>query len=248
MIRHFSFAAALCVLVFLAGCSAATRLQSSLGDKYRYKYRLTYPIESQTLRYRDDRLGIAFLIDDSAIRFLVQNLSTVTMYVRWENASVGIKGRYYSVRNTRTLYLPTASTVVSPAIPPRGYVIDMALPAENISFEKGEWKETDLLPTTDRNSARRKQAIQKNVGSNLVLILLVDFGGELRRYTFQFTVASVDPLPWNRYRKPRRPAAPAPSTEPAVSSGSTPLTVALVAGLLGFTAFMVSREKTPVKE
>ena len=93
--------AVLSIAVLLAGCSAASRLESSFGSKFRYSYVLLSPSPAGKRAYLDDRIKILFLIDDGAIRFKLTNLSPEKMSIDWSKASIGVSGRYYPIRNTQ---------------------------------------------------------------------------------------------------------------------------------------------------
>ncbi|MEX2115660.1 MAG: hypothetical protein WEB37_02140 [Bacteroidota bacterium] len=242
------FCIAVIGVVLLAGCSAASRLQSSLGYKYRYTYRLVSPSSGGKMIFQDDRIRIAFRIDDAAIRFQLRNRSSVPLRVKWDDVSIGVRDRYYAVRNTRTLYIPDYRDNAVPTILPSGYIVDMAMPAENVSFDGNEWKEKDLLPTTDRNSAVIRQRLLDNKGSTVNLLLPVQVGDSVWSYTFQFQVASVDSLGWNRYRKPRRPTPPMMPGKISAGSDDQIVTALVVAGLLGLGAILLTQKKSPPVE
>jgi hypothetical protein len=244
------FLSAVVVVVLLSGCSAASRLRSSHGNKYRYTYKLIDPPPASRLSYQDQRIKIQFRLDDAAIRFRLQNLSPAPFKIKWDETSIGVKGRYFAVRNTRTLYTSTHRDNAAPIIPPTGYVIDMAIPSENISYVGSGWKEKDLLPTTDRNSRAMNERILRNKGSRVELVLPIDAGGEIWPYTFRFEVTSVVSLPWERYRTPRRPPQPAlPAGSPASAQKEDYIVSAvIVAGVLGVAAVLLTQKKDPPAE
>jgi hypothetical protein len=242
------FYSAVIAVMLLAGCSAASRLQSSLGYKYRHSYRLVSPSSGGRMVFQDDRIRIAFRIDDAAIRFQLRNRTTRPLKIRWDEASLGVRGRYYAVRNTRTLFLPGYRDDTAPTILPQGYVIDMAMPAENISFNGSEWKEKELLQTTDRNSPAIQQRLLAYKGSVVNLLLPVQVGDSVWSYTFQFQVTSVDSLGWDKYRKPRRPSPPMMPGKIKAESSDQLVTGIVVAGLLGVGAILMTQKKSPPVE
>ncbi|MEX1137986.1 MAG: hypothetical protein WEB33_13590 [Bacteroidota bacterium] len=242
------FCIAVIGVVLLAGCSAASRLQSSLGNKFRYAYRLVSPSSGGRMVYQDDRIRIAFRIDDSAIRFQLRNRSNLPAKVKWDDAAISVRGRYYAIRNSRTLYVPDYRDISTPTILPNGYIVDMAIPSENIWFDGSEWKERDLLQTTDWNSASIGERMRAFKGSMVNLTLPIQAGDEVWSYTFQFQVTSVDSLGWDKYRKPRRPVPPANPARIKAGSGDQIITALIVAGLLGVGAIALTQKKSPVVE
>ena len=240
--------AALLLTVLLAGCSAASRLQSSHGKKYRYSYTLVSPTSGWKMSFQDERLKILFRIDDSAVRFKLQNRTSSPMKIVWEDASIGARNRYYAVRNTRTLYLPDYRDNAVPTIMPGGYVIDLAIPAENVYHNGTDWKETDLLPTTDRNSVAAGERILKHKGSAVSLLLPILVGNEVVNYTFQFQVTAVNNIPWERYRIPRRPGPPVSTPQPKVGGADQIITAVIVAAVVGISAILLTQKKSPPSE
>lgn len=246
------FVAAVIAVVVLAGCSAASRLQSSLGNKYKYSYQLMSPSSGYKMSFQDRLIRIQFLIDDGAIRFKLTNKSIVPIRIKWDDVSVGVRGRYYAARNTRTLYLADYQDKAVPVIPPNGYVIDLALPSENISYDGKQWKEKELLPVTDRNSEEMRNRILAHKGSTVNLMLPIVAGEATVLYDFRFQVMSVEPVAWERYRRPRRPLPPPlliPSSAKIEADSDDQLITAIVAaGLLGVGAILLTQKKSPVVE
>ena len=242
------FSIAVIGVFLLAGCSAASRLQPSLGNKFRYGYRLVSPSSGGKMAFQDDRIRIAFRIDDAAIRFQLRNRSPLPLKVKWDDVSIGVRGRYYAVRNTRTLYVPSYRDNAVPTILPSGYIIDMAMPAENISFDGNKWKEKELLPTTDRDSDAMRQRILGNRGSVVNLLLPIQAGDSVWSYAFQFRVTSVDSLGWERYRRPRRPAPPMQPGRIKAETNDQIVTALVITGILGVGAILLTQKKSPPVE
>ena len=237
------------VTLFLAGCSAASRLESSLGTKYRYSYFLLSPSPTGRLSYADERIKILFRIDDGAIRFKLSNLSLSTMTVDWSNAFVAVQGRSYPIRTIRSYYSQDTIKALSAVVLPKGYVVEMAIPASNVSYDGSKWQEKDLLPTTDRHSEKTKNQILSNKGGTVDLLLPIRFeGSEAVTYTFRFKASSVAAIPWERYRKPWRPAPPKPVNPIKVTTNDQLITAAIIAGVLGISAILLTQKKSPTVE
>jgi len=232
-----------------AGCSAASRLQSANGKKYRYTYVLQSPSPTGKLSYQDSRIKVLFQVDDGAVRFKLNNLSTEQLTVDWSRASIGTNGRYSSIRNRRTYYSQDSVKVASSVLLPRGYIVDLAVPSENVFYDGEKWTERELLPTTDRNSQTQRQKILANKGTMVDLILPLQFAasGEAN-YVFRFTVSSVAEFPWDRYRKPWRPPVPKPLKEVHMTSNDQLLTAGIVVGVVGVSVLLLMQKKSPVVE
>lgn len=232
-------------VVMLAGCSAASRLESTYGNKYRYAYSMVSPVRNDSLYFRDERLIIQFRFDDAAVGLQMQNISPFDLQVRWTGASIGIDGWYGGVRNLSNFYDTSSAPGFSPLIPPLGIAREVLTPVSNVYFEGNRWHEVDLLPTMDYNSPSRLDSILNRVNSVVDIVLPMEFGREEKTYRFTFAVDSVWNIPWTLDRLPnwfpREPGGPRVSP-----TSNDQLTAAiLVAGFLGFSAYMLTAKKNP---
>lgn len=241
--------AALLAAFLLAGCSAASRLKSSLGTKFRYSYFLSSPNPSGRLSYTDERIKILFRIDGGAIRFKLNNRTPSLLTVKWSDAALSVLGRCHPVHSVRSYYSQEKGIEASTVILPKGYVIEMAIPASSVFYDGSKWQERDLLPTTDRNSEAIRKRILANKGGIVELLLPMQFeGSETVNYTFRFKVASVEEIPWQQYRKPWRPIPPKQSNSSSFTTSDQILTGAIIVGVVGIAAVLLSQKKTPPVE
>lgn len=238
----------LAVLAALGGCSASARLESTYGTKYRYAYSLSYPVKRDSLYFRDERLIIQFQFDDAAVGLQIQNISPFDLQVRWANVSIGIGGVYSAVRNLSNFYDTTSTIISSPLIPPLGVTRDVVTPAHHVFFDGNQWREVDLLPTTDFHSPALRDSIINRTGSVVDIVLPMEFGREEKMYRFTFTVDSVVSIPWSMDRLPawfpRQPGRPRlnPTTDDQITAAI------LVTGFLGFSAYLLTAKKNPPTE
>lgn len=206
------------------------------------------PVRSKDLLYRDDRIIIQFRLEESALRFQLQNLSDSTLQIDWPNASIGIRGVYSPVRNLSNFYDTVSIQPASCTIPTFSVIRDVILPRGNTYFNGTRWYREDLLPTVDGNSRAMKNTIAGMVGSPIDVLVPIGVGGSQRVYHFTFAVDSVSQLRWDEYR----PAVWLPSEPPILHIRPTTedqITAAIVAGgFLGFFSYMLTVKKTPVSE
>ena len=249
MIAFKSAIAILTAALILSGCSAASRLESAFGAKYKYSYALVSPTPAGKRSYQDNRIKIQFLIDDGAFRFKLTNLSSEAMTIDWSKASIGILGRYFPVRNTSSYYAQDSNVVSSPPIPPHGYVIELAIPAQHVTYNGSQWQERDLLPTTDRHSQSMRNRILGAKGKKIDLLLPIKFQSSgVVNYTFQFTITAVNERPWNRYRKPFRPPVPKPVNPVKFTTNDQWITAGIILGVVGISAVLLTQKKSPPAE
>ena len=240
------------ILVFpallLVGCTASSRLQSTLGNKYQYSFSMVAPEKSKDMFFRDDQLIIQFRMDNPGIRFQIQNISPTDMQIDWARASIGIHNAYSPVRNISTIYDTTAKIPSSQLIPPLGVIRDAILPRGNIYFDGAQWRVDDLIPTTDANSRAMMNTIMKLVGNSIDVILPVEFGWGVHTYQFTFSVDSVRQMAWSDYR-PASWLPPQPPVRRLQQSAEDWVTAAILAtGFLVVLRYVMAAKKSPVVE
>lgn len=228
-------------------CAGGRFLGTGRGDKYVYVYEMIAPVKSPQMIFQDDSVRVQFKIDDSAVRFQLENLSHSIVYIQWNRVSLGIDNRFSFVRHSMDFYSDTSWINVSTLIPPGGYILETLAPVANVCFDGTRWVERDLFPTSDGDDTTIAKAIARNVGKPIVLILGLQAGSSQRDYKFEFRVSSVAEIQWKDYRPPKR--NPPPQRQRSVVMLADEITAAfIIVGLLGFAAFMVSLKKQPVTE
>jgi hypothetical protein len=237
----------LILAMLVSSCSAPNQFSAGKGNKYKYYYRLIRPA-SDSLKYRDDSLLIQFRIDEAAIRFQLQNLTRSDLRIDWSKPAVGIGGQFVGVRHAENLYSDdTLATGLSHVVPPYGFVRELLLPRQNISFDGRRWEERDLLPTMDNNDPALRNQIIANAGKKISVVLPLVFAKAERTYRFDFAVDSVRQIAWRDYKPLKR--IPAPPVAVRSVGGVEQITAAvLTVGVLGFSAYMLSAKKDPPTE
>jgi hypothetical protein len=196
--------------------------------------------------FQDDSIIIQFKFDDAAIQFQLQNISESHITLDWDKVSIGISDRYFGVRHASNFYVDTVRSN-SIIMPPLGYLRDVVIPHENVSYDGNKWVEADLLPTVDRRSPSVQAAIKKNVGQKVSLMLPIMFGPTRRNYVFDFQVDAVKQIAWKDFAPIKRmPAPPKPDNKGRAWVNVT--TAVLVVGVLGFSAYVLSIKKNPPTE
>jgi len=232
----------------LAGCAASSKLQSTLGNKYKYSTSMTSPEKSKEMVYRDEQLMIQFRMEDKGIRFQAQNISPDTMRIDWSKASVGVHGTFSPVRTVSTFYDTTRQQPAVQVLASLGIVRDAILPRGNSYFDGAQWRVDDLLPTTDANTHGMKNNIMGLVGSTIEIQLPVECGSEVRPYVFSLSIDSVCQVSWSDYRPASwvPPSPPVKKLRPTAQDNFT--SVILGASFLGFLRYMMTVKKIPVVE
>jgi hypothetical protein len=232
--------------VVLVSCITTSPFIPGSGNKYRYVYKMVYPIRSSNLKFQDDSIIVQFKFDDAAVQLQLQNISDSNITLDWDKVSLGINNRFYRVRHASTMYVDTVRSNTS-MMPPLGYLRDLVIPHENIYNDGDTWVETDLLPTVDRRSPSLQDAIKKNVGQKLSLMLPIQFGSTTRNYVFNFQVDAVKQIAWKDFTPVKRVPA-SPKTENKGRALEHVTTAVIVVGVLGFSAYVLSIKKNPPVE
>ena len=230
----------------LISCATTSQFSPGIGNKYQYTYTLVPAVKNSNLLFLDDSVIIQFKIDEAAILFQLQNISESTVTLDWSRASININGRNCAVRHTSNFYIDTIHGG-SVLIPPLGYLLDVAIPHDNISFDGSNWVELDLLPTTDHRSVPLRESIQNSTGQRMSLMLPIIFGSTAKNYKFDFQVESVKQIAWKDYMPYKRvPAPPCPRHPATVLENVTAAAIAI--GVLGFSTYFLSMKKNPPVE
>jgi hypothetical protein len=247
LLHLLSFVVLTVALFLLAGCGTSSMFSPGTGAKYQYTFRMVRPAEDRNLIYRDDSLIVQFRFDEAAVRFQLQNLAHQNLGLQWDKAALGVNGRFYPVRHAGNLYGDSADAAKSQLLPPFGFVRDLLIPRENISFDGRRWVEQDLLPTTDNDSKALRESILKSPGQTVTVLLPLTFGAVQKEYRFDFKIDTVRAIAWRDYKPMKR--APAPPNVARSSTTIDQLTAAvLTVGVLGFAAFLLTAKKSPPTE
>jgi hypothetical protein len=228
-------------------CAGGRFLGIGRGDKFVYAYKMAVPIDNPLMVFQDDSLKVQFRIEESTIRFQLQNLSHSVTSIQWDKVSLGVDNAYSLVRHTINMYADTVLGKRSVPIPPLGYIKDLVIPVDNVFFDGNQWVFSDLLQTSDGGKEEMAQTIEKNVGKSIVVILPLQFGAIAKEYRFEFRVVSVKRVLWKDYHPPK-PIPPPPTKKTNAELEDEITTAFIVVGLLGFVAFLVSLKKQPVAE
>lgn len=239
--RYWTAHVLLVSLMFFFGC-AGSMGAGRKSTRYIYTYTLINPVVNDQLLYKDDYITIQFRLDETAIKFQLQNISDVPVSIMWENVAVGLNNRVFPIKNISTLYQTELTQPPSVMIPSLGYIRDMVIPRDYITIDKDKWVEKDLFPTDDMGSAARKKLIPKYVGSQIKLLLPMKIGEVVQDYSFTFKVKSISPVPENRLPPVKeRPVPPKMIAGAGTSNSILPIVIA--GGILALAIYALSKEK-----
>lgn len=234
-------------LLLIGGCAALSVSSGNTGTQYVYHYSLTQPEQRADLSFRDGNIAATFSIDAAAVIFDLHNITDQQLSIVWERVSMGVNRRTYSVRNVNTFYTMGHSVPQPLSVPPQGFVREIVIPWQHVSYEHGAWTERELFPTNDSGTQRLKGMVERNVGSEVTLVLPVRIGKLVMDYTFVFKVDSVSaqpagtPIP----EKERPPMPDAPMYELSILQGYLPVMIS--AGILAASVIIFTQKKAPAE-
>jgi hypothetical protein len=175
-------------IVLLTACAAYMS-----GSKYSYRYALTDP-DSPSMTYRDENIQITFAVGDKAINFDLKNLTSVSIKIIWDEASIVQFGEAKRVMHSGIKYIDRNDPQAPTVIPPDARIEDLAMPTENVYFISGRyggWEEHDLFATRDYGKPGISEMILGYRGVNLILYLPIEMKGDVRNYKFELTITDV---------------------------------------------------------
>ncbi len=232
----------LMALSLVSGCAGSF---SATNQHYNYTYTLVSPSVSEDLMYKDRYIIIQFKLDESAVRFQLQNVSEAPISILWENASIGLNRRTFAVKNWSSFYSFSQDPPAPVVIPPLGYVREVVIPRDRITYENNEWIEKEMFPTQDLGSSYRKNAILRFKGSRVKLILPVMIGEAETEYSFIFKVTDITPLPKNTL-PPKKERPPVPKIPlQMIGASQSIMPIVITTGILGVVVYLLSQKKNP---
>lgn len=216
------------------------------GKKYRYSYRIISPAGERGLQFSDGRIAVAFTIDEAAVVFRLQNTTKEPLSILWERASIGVDSSFSRVRHASDLYAVAADNLPF-VLPPGGFVRDLVIPWNNISFDGTVWRETDLFATSDAGLEKVRAQILSSRGKRLRVVLPIQFANDTHEYAFVFEVSNVTETRWRDVVPTQR--EPKPPKSGGTTATIDTLTLALVGiGFVALVAFFAFAEKAPIQE
>ena len=241
--RHSRFIAWLLIFSLIdLGCAPVSKIFSSRGKAYRYSFEMTEPAASKELTYKVPEFTIWFVIDQGAINYTLRNTTGSRISILAGNASIGIGNKFSPVRTSTSYYVDTVSYLVSNNVLANGNVRDFFIPRENVYYTDNKWIEKPLLTIKDEGNPAKRQAIQKNVGSEISLLLPIKVGNNTNDYTFKFKIASVKNIEFDSLRSmPRIPVPQMPKKPP--TNLELWSSIGIVSSVILFSIFLVTREK-----
>lgn len=96
--------------------------------------RLTSPVESDSLIYSDNDIGIVFAFSSTEISFIIKNHSNNTLRIVWDESAVVIDGMTQRVGHKNVKYTDIAGPHPPTIIPAGAASSDILIPAENVSY------------------------------------------------------------------------------------------------------------------
>lgn len=230
-------------MTFFLGCSGSMFSSKRASTRFIYNYTLLEPVKNDQMLYKDDYINIQFKLDESAVKFQLQNVTDVPISIDWQNASIVLNNRVFPVRNTNTLYQTELKKPPSVVIPSLGYIRDMVIPSENITLDNNVWVEKDFFPSDDMGSLARKKLIMKYVGSRVKLLLPIKISEIVEEYTFTFRVKSITEVPQNMLPPPKERPKPPPVSITAAQASQSLLPIIIAGGILAVAIYALSKEK-----
>lgn len=187
-----------------AGCSTL-----GVGYKYSYKFennndKVAGEISDSSrsnMKYSDNWINAFFYIEDSRIRFSLENKTDSALKIIWDECSIVKFGISEKTIHEGIKYINRNESQSPTIIPPHASIVDFVLPAENVYYNPGSgtiipggWQEYDLFSLHDYNNANIKKSILDSKGKKFSLYLPIQCQGKTIGYNFNFIITDVKPV------------------------------------------------------
>lgn len=145
-------------------------------------FELISPVESDTLQFRDELIGIqfAFSREDGQykrIAFSLGNLSDEAVAVDWNASSVTLpSGEASNVIHEGVRFMNSNTYIAPTTIPPRSWVTDSVIPTSSVKYSSSDWRVLSM-------------GIDEGDEFGIYLSLTVD--GDSRGYAFRFKAVHI---------------------------------------------------------
>ncbi len=188
------------ILLFICfGCASMLYI----GTKYKYSYKLT-DASNREMTWSDKTINISFSITNAEIVFFITNLSSESIKIIWDEASISKFGFGQKIMHKGVKYSERTGFQLPTTIPPNVSIEEFVLPVDNVYWREGyygrygsmpgRWERYDLLPTDDMNKENFKNTILSSKGQKIILYLPIESAGIKKTYSFTFEVIDVSPI------------------------------------------------------
>jgi len=161
-------------------------ISCTVAPRYYLDISLKKPIDSNILRYTDNKIDIIFRMGEKQIAFDLQNKTETGIRINWDEVGyISPTGRTMRVIHSGIRLMDRNSPQAPTMVPPGSRVSDVIIPSENIYFVSGRyggWNELDLFPGNDKSIYK---------GAEFGLYFPLVMGDRREDYKFIFRVDEV---------------------------------------------------------
>jgi hypothetical protein len=122
------------------------------------------------------------------------------MQIRWDEASISIKGKAYRVAHKETGLLKIRDVQPLSTIPPKSYTKDGLIPTDNINYAGTSRLTgnpmivtTEIFPNSDYGMKKKKQQIESLKGAVVMIYLPLYVAGKYSARSFQVNINDITP-------------------------------------------------------
>jgi hypothetical protein len=157
--------------------------------------------DSTKMKWSNDTIAIDFILSQARIYFTLQNLSTETMKIIWDETTIIRNDRAMKVMHSGVKYIDRSNSQPPTTIPGKTSIDDNVLPVDNVRYREGYygqyssspggWVEDTFYPDHDYNDASIRSVIPKIKGKILSLVITIEQKNIKKEYKFDFEIASI---------------------------------------------------------
>ncbi len=152
--------------------------------KYRLTYRLTSPVASQELQFRDKTIAVSFSVGEQSFQMRFENVTDVPVKIQWERAQyVDVTGQTQRLMHSGIRYVDRNNPIPDQTVAPHGVVEEAVIPVKNVfvSPQKNGYDIRPLLPLDADAAAGLK-------GKSVILFIPVEVNRQIIPYNLKIEI------------------------------------------------------------
>jgi len=163
---------------------------------YAYQTSMQPSTTTDSLFYENDSMKVVFNLKPDRIAFRLDNKLNDAMQIRWDEASISVRGKSYRVAHKETGTFKINDLQPLTTIPPKSYTRDGLIPTDNINYlnlrNTGPLLYTStMFPYCDygKNSVKKQAELLK--GATVMIYLPIYVAGKYAAKSFQVNIDDV---------------------------------------------------------
>jgi hypothetical protein len=165
------------------------KLEKASGDtaRYRLTYRMTSPVVSEDLTFKDKTIAVSFTVGDYSFKMRFENRSPFDVKILWDRAEyTDVSGQLHRLMHSGVRYQDRNNPIAAQTILSHSVVEQTVTPISNvfISQQKKGYDVRPLFPLESDIAARLK-------GRSILLFVPVEVDRQIVPYNFKIEITNA---------------------------------------------------------